>query len=156
MSASTLNENDIQAFVDAVGTFFRSLSPRSLAIQSAYLADTDRAVSLSDFTGVIRVSGRFQGRVWFSAPRPMLRRVLQYLNEPSLTDENFLDAAGEIANIFAGNARRHFGESLLISPPELISGTPDTGTTCRSRPFVIAVSWERYKASVIVDLATPG
>ena len=154
MSQQAINENDIQAFVQAIGGFFESLSQtQSLNIQTAFLAEQDQEVNISDFTGVIKVAGRFKGSIWFSAPRPMLRKVLMYLNEPALTDENFMDAAGEIANIFAGNARRHFGESLEISPPELHMGLPTMNASHRARPFVIVVSWERYKAYLIVDVA---
>lgn len=147
-----INEQEIQAFVESAGSFFETLSPDPLTIHTAYLADADSELPQADFSGCIEISGGYQGRVCFSAPRSMLRKVLTYMHEPSLTDDNFLDAAGEIANILAGNARRRFGETLEISPPQQIVGGLNLRTTGRNRPFVVVVGWERYQAAVVVDV----
>ena len=67
--------------------------------------------------------------------------------------ENLCDLVGEIANTFAGNARRDFGHQFQISVPQVVSGQVapaefPTGT----RPIVIPIDWRTYKARLVVCL----
>src|SRR5689334_6559715 len=100
---NAISEQDIRVFVDAVGGYFSQITSEQAEVRAAYLARESDRPPLHDFTGTINVSGRYRGCIRFSAPRIMLRHLLMVMNEPSLVDENLLDAAGEIANTLAGN-----------------------------------------------------
>lgn len=151
MSAA-ISEQDLKVFVEAIGNFFDQLDGVPAEVRAAFLQDRQDPLQGHDFTGVIDVGGAFSGQIVFSAPRVMLRRVLMCLQEPRLTEENFLDAAGEIANIFAGNARRHFGERLDISVPRIHAGGMSALERCSGRAFVVVIGWLGYKACLLIDL----
>lgn len=152
---ATLNENELKIFIDAVTHYFTHLTREPAEIRSSYLAggDTPRY----DYTGLITLSGRFRGCVYFSAPRLMVRELLIQLQEPDTREHNLLDAVGEVANTIAGNAQRHFGNALDISVPVTIRGTSEQiQCGARARPFAIPLRWQRYEAVVVVDIEPAG
>ena len=150
---SDISENELKVYVDAVTRYFSHITREQAAVKSAYLSDQEVTPGCGDYTGLITFSGGFRGCVYFSAPAQLVRSLLHDMEERDLSEYNFLDAVGEIANTIAGNARRHFGENLEISTPVTIVGLPDRiQTNARARPFVILLSWKRYQASVVVDL----
>src|SRR5438128_12569645 len=112
---SNLNKSDLKIFIDAVTHYFAHLTREPAAIRSSFLAEV--CMRRYDDTGLITLSGRLRGCVYFSAPRAMVRELLLQLQEPDTCEDNLLDAVGEVANTIAGNARRHFGQSLQISVP---------------------------------------
>jgi|APMI01.1.fsa_nt_gi chemotaxis protein CheX len=153
MSMSDITEQEIKVFLDAVDTYFSQITKERAAVRAAYLADGEHLPQTYDFTGLIAVSGQYRGCLYFSAPAVMLRHLLLVMEEPSHSDENFLDAVGEIANTLAGNSRKHFGETMAISVPVTMKGAPERiKSSVRARPYVIMVSWKKYNASLVVDI----
>jgi chemotaxis protein CheX len=148
---STLAESELKIFIDAVTNYFAHLTREPAEVRAAYLADT--GMPHFEYTGLITLSGNFQGCVYFSASRILVRELLVQLQEPDTCQDNLLDAVGEVANTIAGNARRHFGEGLEISVPITILGnTEQIRTSMRTRPFAIVLRWQRYEAVVVVDI----
>lgn len=148
---ANLNESELKVFIDAVTHYFQHLTSEPAEIRAAYLAKEE--MPRFDYTGLITVSGRFHGCVYFSAPRIMVRELLIRLHEPDTCEDNLLDAVGEVANTISGNARRHFGDALDISVPVTLRGATELKTATRTRPFAILLRWHRYEAAVVVDLA---
>lgn len=147
-----MSETELKVFVDAVRHYFAHTTREPASIRASYLAET--GIPYCEYTGVITLSGRFRGGVYFSAPAPMLRQLLVALHETDLGEANLLDCAGEIANTIAGNARRHFGSALAISVPVVVHGASEPiKFTVRARPFVIQLRWRIDEATVVVDLA---
>ncbi len=150
---SDIGEQDIHVFVDAVSHYFMQITSEKAEIKGAFLAQGETFPPTFDLTGMIRLSGKFRGCVYFSAPRVMLSRLLLSMRESRLSDEQLLDAVGEIANTIAGNARKYFGEMMGISVPETMSTPPKwADAAIRARPYVILIKWKQYEASVIVDI----
>lgn len=154
---SHINEEEIKVFVEAVGNYFMQIANERATVRGAYLASEAELPPTFDYTGLITISGRYRGCIYFSAPSIMVRRLLFAMQEAHHTDENLLDAVGEIANTLAGNARKHFGESMEISVPVAIAGVSERiKSTIRTRPYVIMIDWSHYKASLVVDLERIG
>jgi chemotaxis protein CheX len=152
-SMTEMSEVEFKVFIDAVTHYFSHLTGESAAIRSSFLTDA-RAVCF-EYTGSINLSGRFRGSVYFTAPGRMLRALLRAMQEPDTRDENLLDIVGEVANTIAGNARRHFGSALEISPPRQSRGmAEEIRTSVRTRPFAIVFNWRRHEAAVVIDLET--
>lgn len=148
---ANLSESELKVFVDAVTHFFSQLTKEPAKIRASYLAETH--TPRFDYTGLITLSGHFRGCVYFSAPHKLVHELLMHLMEPDLSEDNLLDAVGEVANTISGNARRHFGDALEISVPITIRGaTEQIKSAVRTRPFAISLSWQRYDAVVVVDL----
>lgn len=149
---SDLSEKDIEVFIAAISSYFKQITREAASISVAYLAkDT---FPINDFTGKIKVSADYEGALYFSAPSAMLRHLLTVMKETNQSDENLLDAVGEIANTISGNARQYFGENMVISIPEKIAGLPITfNEQSRCHAYVIIIKWKHYSASLIVDIS---
>ena len=146
-----MSETEFKVFIDAVTHYFSHQTYEPAVIRASYLADP--AALNFDYTGLITVSGRFRGCVYFTAHGRMLRELLRALHEPDVREDNLLDAVGEIANTIAGNVRRHFGEALEISVPVKIRGmASEIKSSVRARPFAILIGWQRHEAAVVIDL----
>ena len=149
---SDLNEAEIKVFTDAVRHYFAQLTREPASVRGAYLERGGEATPVYDYSGQISVSGALRGSVTLSAPRAMIRHLLVALHETDQSEENLRDTVGELANTLAGNARKHFGESMEISVPVTSSGALPGGGGARERPYVIMVNWKTYNASLVVDL----
>jgi chemotaxis protein CheX len=150
---STIDENDIQSFVEAVSSFFLQSTREKVEIRAAYLVEGGVSALTFDLTSYIMLSGDYTGRVYFSAPRAMVAHLLLNMQEPERGEERLLDAVGEIANTISGNVRKHFGETMRISVPVSQATDPDwLSTVVSPRSYVILVKWKQYRASVIVDI----
>ncbi|HYN54332.1 MAG TPA: chemotaxis protein CheX [Methylotenera sp.] len=149
---SDLSEKDIEIFIEAVGGYFKQITKEAASVGVAYLAQ--KAFPMNDFTGMIKVSADYEGTLYFSAPSAMLRHLLTVMKETDQSDENLLDAVGEIANTISGNARKYFGENMVISTPEKIADLPSTlNQQARYYAYVIIIKWKHYSASLIVDIS---
>lgn len=150
---ASLGESDLKVFINAVTHYFAHLTSEPAEIRAAYLAQGD--MPRYEYTGLITLSGKFRGSVYFSAPRRLVRELLLRLQEPDTCDANLLDAVGEVANTISGNARQHFGGSLEISVPITILGAPEQirSAAC-TRPFAILLRWKQYEAVVVVAIET--
>jgi len=80
---------------------------------------------LYDISGVIGLSGDAQGSISLSFPQDVaIRTVKKMLGDPeTISEEDMTDGIGEIANIVAGNAKKHLTKfDLSISLPNVIIG----------------------------------
>ncbi len=149
---SDLSEKDIEVFIEAIANYFKQTTHEAASIGAAYLSGN--AFPLSDFTGMIKVSADYEGALYFSAPSAMLRHLLTIMKETNQSEENLLDAVGEIANTLSGNARKYFGENMVISTPEKIVGIPtNLDQQFRRHAYVIIIKWKHYSATLIVDIS---
>lgn len=146
-----LNEADARVFVDAVTHYFNQLSGEPALIRAAYLAD--KTLPRYDYTGLISLSGQFRGSVYFSASSLMAAKLLLAMRETDIGKNNLLDIVGEVANTISGNARKHYGARLEISPPITLYGpTHEIRASARARPFAIELQWQQSAGVVLVDL----
>ncbi|MBI3560546.1 MAG: chemotaxis protein CheX [Gammaproteobacteria bacterium] len=146
-----INETELKVFIDSVTHYFSHLTQESAEVRSAYL--NNASIPQLDYTGLISITGQYRGCVYFTTTERCLRKLLRSMRESDLREENLLDAVGEIANTIAGNARRHFGNTLLISVPQTMRGAVDKiGVVVRARPYSIMLSWAGHDAVVIVDI----
>jgi len=147
-----INEAEVNVFVSAVLQYFDRTVNQAAACGTPFLA-MQEPPAISDYTGIIRIDGRRNGLVMFTAPKTMLSVMLMRMQEPDMSHENLSDLVGEIANTLSGNARRDFGHQFNISVPSVISGRdvapefPDG-----ARPIVIPIDWRNYHAKLVVCL----
>jgi len=143
---------EVAVFVDGVLHYFDSTVQQTAQCGTPHLALGERP-EMSDYTGVIRVSGRRAGLVAFTAPKNMLSVMLMRMQETDMSHENLCDLVGEIANTLSGNARRDFGQQFQISVPEVLTGRADPlSFPPAARPIVIPIDWRNYHARLIVCL----
>lgn len=153
MNYRGLNPQDIRVFSEAISTFFERMTRRPARVRTAYVLDDPDSIVWNDFNGAIQVSGGFRGTVSFSAPRGLLQEVLAAMGEQERSVANFLDVAGEIANILSGRARQHFGESLDIAPPiSCERNAIEVRGTAAGPAYAIPHTWGNYEAHLVVHL----
>jgi chemotaxis protein CheX len=147
-----LEERDIRAFVYGTTRYFEVAAQQAATVGSPYLV-TQGLPEIHDYTGMIAISGRRNGVVYFSAPRGMLTVMLMKMNESNVSHENLCDLVGEVANTISGNVRREFGKDFAISAPTVVTGT--TGPIelpAGCRPVVIPINWRSHAAKLVVCL----
>ena len=147
-----LEEQDIRAFVFGTTHYFEVAAQQPATVGSPFLV-TQGSPETHDYTGVIAVSGRRNGIVYFSAPRGMLTVLLMKMNESNVTHDNLRDLVGEVANTISGNVRRDFGKDFVISVPTVVSGQPQSiELPADCRPVVIPINWRSHAAKLVVCL----
>lgn len=154
MSGRSLRATDIRVFSEAVRDFFATLTSERAEVRSAYVLESDEAILWNDFNGLIKVDGGFNGCIAFSAPRGLLTHVLLRMGDQEFSEASHRDVVGEIANILSGSARKHFGESLRISPPTTLPGRGGViPKRADSTVYAIPLLWNGYEADLVVNLA---
>ncbi len=145
-------ERDLASFVRCLEHYFSAVFDQPPKIGTPYLIDT-RAKIGKDYTGIIGISGRRSGMIYFTAPRGLLSVLLMAHGETEITDENMSDLVGEVANTLSGNARRDFGQEFHISVPRVVTGEPDPAQRPASaRSFVIPIHIRNHEAQLVVAL----
>ena len=146
-----LDEREVASFVSGTVQYFEVAAGQPASVGSPYLV-TQGAPDINEYTGVIAVSGRRQGLVYFTAPRGMLVVMLMKMQENNVAHENLCDLVGEVANTIAGNVRRDFGREFGISPPTVVSDGKGVSLPAGCHPIVIPINWRSHTAKVVVCL----
>src|SRR2546423_15298635 len=146
-----LNEQELKTFVQGTTNFFEITAQQPASIGSPYLMEG--SPSVHEYTGVINISGKREGVVYFTAPKAMLTVLLMKMQENDFSHETMKDLVGEVANTISGNARRDFGRALVISVPSVLTGErPEIPRRPGIRSFVIPINWRSHSAKLVVSL----
>lgn len=147
-----MNEEFINIFVSNMMKYLSHIPNVDAEVGAPYLIDGNTSISY-DITGIIGISGKRKGSVYFTAPRIFMSHLLMVQGVNDLSNENLMDLAGEIANTIAGNARSDFGEKFHISVPVVVEGEPqDVHLTDDVRSFAIPITWRTYTPLLVVSL----
>ena len=147
-----LYEQELKTFVEGTTNFFEIAAQQPATIGSPYLMEGPPAVH--EYTGVINISGKREGVVYFTAPKAMLTVLLMKMQEHDFSHETMLDLVGEVANTISGNARRDFGRDFVISVPSVLTGEkrPEIPVKPGMRSFIIPINWRSHSAKLVVSL----
>ena len=147
-----MNENDLNVFIDGATNYFKQMSDRPAVVETPYLEENGAAVS-HEFTGIIGISGKKKGCVYFTAPVSLLKHLLLTIGELDTSQDALSDLVGEVANTIAGNARSYFGSEFMISVPIVVQGkTEGIKLPTDSRAYVIPMTWRKHEAAIVVSL----
>ncbi len=147
-----MEEKDLQVFIDGTVHYFNQMSNESAIVRTPYLL-RDLEKICYDYTGIIGISGRRKGCVYFTAPNIMLTHLLTSMGEPNISEENCCDIVGEVANTISGNARKSFGRDFMISVPIVIKGEPEKIKFPKDiLSFVIPMNWRQGEAALVISL----
>jgi chemotaxis protein CheX len=145
-------ETEVGVFVGGVLHYFGTTVQQAAQCGTPHLALGERP-EISDYTGVVQITGKRVGLVAFTAPKSMLSVMLMRMQETDMSHENLCDLVGEITNTLSGNARRDFGQQFQISVPSVIAGRDGKlDYPQASRPIIIPIEWRNYHARLIVCL----
>lgn len=145
-------EKRFQVFIDSVARYFAALNDDDIVIDTPFLQENHVPV-LSDYTGVIGITGNNKGLVYFTAPTDLLHQILHTMKEDDQSEANLVDLVGEVANTIAGNARTEFGDEFNISVPLVFKGSPENVILPKDKhSFIIPISWKNNKAAIVICL----
>ena len=147
-----MQEQHLQVFIDGAVHYFKQAKASDVNVGTPYLADT-KSPAAFDCTGIIGITGPFEGCVYFTAPSALLRHILLSLGEVDNGPEYMRDLVGEIANTISGNARAEFGSEFMISVPVMVDGAPESIYLPKDvRSYVIPIYWKAYSAAIVICL----
>ena len=147
-----MNENDLKVFIKGAINYFSQMSDSPAIIQTPYLEETNVAIT-HEFTGIIGISGKKKGCVYFTAPNSLLKHLLLGIGEVNTSMDALSDLVGEVANTISGNARSYFGTEFMISVPVVVTGkTKKIKLPTNIRSYVIPVNWRDYEAAIVISL----
>jgi len=145
-------EKEVKIFIEGLKNYFETMSGDETVVGTPYLVVPQKAPA-SDLMGIISVSGLRRGKVYFSAPRAMLRHILLSLGEQQVDMELIEDIVGEVANTISGNVRASFGSQFVISIPSIREGCPSNIDYPQSvNAFAVPLRWKSYTAYLVVCL----
>jgi chemotaxis protein CheX len=145
-----LHTTELKLFVDSVRHYFKVVTRQEPQITSAFLGTGE--IDGYDLNGIVTFSGAYNGHVIVSMPPQLVRELLVLQGETDLSENNLLDAVGEIANTLGGNARKALGSGLQISVPVKLLGSSGVKARVRKHPCIITLRWNRQPAMVCVDM----
>ncbi len=146
-----MTDEEIKVFIDGALHYFERTTGAPAAVDAPFLKG-DESVAL-EYTGVIGISGRHRGAVYFTSASEPLIGLLRTFGETDLGTATQADLVGEIANTIAGNARKFFGSEFLISVPIVLRGQLDEITLPRHmKTVVIPIQWRNFRSYLLVSL----
>lgn len=167
-----MQAEEIKIFLTGTARYFENYLSEPCVVDPPYLKDKE--TTILEYTGMIGVTGKERGAVYFTANQDMLYDMLKTMVPKDMEDletmaakaatlelrkkeledsidEACLDIVGEIANTIAGNSREQFGESFNISVPLRMKVTPDQIQFPKnSTTFVIPLRWRAHRAFLFV------
>ncbi len=144
--------NDIKPFVECLENYFTKRSLNDPVVETPYLTDSVNDV-LFDYTGVISISGAYQGNIYFTAPKPFLEKLIEAHGQSDFSDSLTRDMVGEVTNTLSGNSRKELGSDFVISVPSILDGGVeelDVVDGCHS--YVVPIEWCDSKAAMVVSV----
>lgn len=149
-----MEAHQLKLFQDITLQYFAKLAPgEPPALEEPFLQFGELAGQ--DYTSLVEIRGEYDGCLFLSAPRPMLRELLAVNGEPEISESTLRDMCRELSNVLSGNASQAFGGNWEISVPF----TLDRGELARHplppSAFVMPFSWRGARSLLVVALAPP-
>jgi chemotaxis protein CheX len=146
------SEAQVGGFVNSVMHYFESAVQQPAACGIPHLA-LRHSPDLFDYTGIITISGRTDGVVFFTAPKSMLCVMLMCMRDTDLSHDHLCELVGEIASTLSGDAQRNFRYQFSIATRSVLHDRKAPVLyPPNSRPIVIPIAWRSYQARLVVCL----
>ncbi|MDG5813480.1 chemotaxis protein CheX [Chitinispirillales bacterium ANBcel5] len=133
-----MNVSYINPFImSTIETFKKMLNSD---IEPGKVALKNSTVYSYDISGIIGLSGEAQGSICLSFPKIVALKVITALLgvEVKIIGEEVTDGIGELANIVAGNAKKHLTQyDLSISLPKVVIGKDHKVASQRGVPTLM-------------------
>ncbi len=147
-----MNVKDVQVFIDCTLEYFKKVTGTEAVMGVPYMK-TEK-LELIDYTGLIGITGKQKGGVYFSTSTAMIQAVTGIvLGQEETAEEDLYAMIGEIANTISGNVRTVFGPNFMISVPVVVKGRPETFKFQLKPPtFVIPFTWQGHDSLLVVGV----
>jgi len=149
-----MNEKDLNVFIEGIQNYYAQISDSPAVVQTPYLLENSNTLAY-EYTGIIGISGKNKGCVYFTAPEKLLKQTLLVIKETDTSHDNICDLVGEIANTVAGNARGYFGSEFMISVPIVITRQKGEIKLPKDvRSFIVPITWRSHESAIVISIDT--
>lgn len=146
-------EAKVGVFVSSVMRYFDTTVQQAAECGIPHLA-LRRSPELSDYTGIVRISGQSEGAVLFTAPRSMLAVMLMRMRQTDLSEDQLRGLVGKIVHTLSEDAQRNFRHRHTVSVQPVVHGRDaPMPYPPEARPIVVPIAWRSYQAQLVVCLA---
>ncbi len=127
----------VAAFVDSTENILSIMANVECRIGTPYFKTSKQPTY--DVSGIVGFSGDVAGSVVVSFNEDTAIVVVEAFAGEKLDvkSEDFADAIGELCNMIAGNAKKHFGLNAYISIPSVIVGSGHTVARLKDTPCIV-------------------
>ncbi|MBX3376602.1 MAG: chemotaxis protein CheX [Phycisphaeraceae bacterium] len=121
-TSNAITPDLIIPFMNAVTQVFQKMVGVPATVQKPYLKT--QTASTYDVCGIIGLSGQVAGSVVVSFAEAAAVNLVESFSGTrfKVSDPDFADAIGELANMIAGGAKQHLGGVASISTPSVVIG----------------------------------
>lgn len=145
-------EKEIEVFIECIENYFSKRSDEKIIIEAPFLTKSLKK-TLSDYTGIISISGAYKGNIYFTAPQDFVKRLIVAHGQDDFSDDLMQDTVGEVTNTLSGNARRDLGSDFVISVPNVMYGKLQPIELTRgARSYVVPLTWHNCHAAMVVSV----
>jgi len=147
-----MTENELKSFIDVVINYFKELTNIEADMGIPFVKNQENLIL--DHTGLIGISGTKKGGIYITAEKKLLEELSKIIiGATEVSEDDIVDMVGEMANTIAGNVKKYFGNTFMISVPIIIKGSPDDILMKLKPPvFIIPINWNGYKSYLGVGL----
>lgn len=150
-----MEAHQLKLFQDITLQYFAKLAPgEPPAMEEPFLQFGELAGQ--DFTSLVEIRGEYDGCLFLSAPRPMLRELLAVNGEPEISEATLRDMCRELSNVLSGNASQAFGGNWDISVPFTLDHHELARHPLPPSAFVMPFQWRGARSLLVVALEPPG
>jgi Chemotaxis phosphatase CheX len=139
-------------FRDITLEYFAKLAPDESppALEEAFIQFA--APVLLDYASVVGISGEYEGCLYLTTTRPLLRRLLELQGEGEISERTIEDMCRELSNVLSGNATRAFGAQWKISVPRTLRREDFAALLLPPSTFTIPIRWASNEAFLVIGL----
>ncbi len=149
-----MQAQQLKLFQDITLQYFAKLAPgEPPAMEEPFLQFGELAGR--DFTSLVAIHSEYDGYLYLSAPRPMLRELLAVNGEPEVGEATLRDMCRELSNVLSGNASQAFGGNWEISVPFTLDHEELARHPLPPSAFVMPFQWRGARSLLVVALAPP-
>jgi chemotaxis protein CheX len=147
-----MKDGNLEVFIDGLTNYFDKTTGTEAKVSTPFLIQ-DVNKYLSDYTGIIGISGNYKGSVFFTAPKRMIIKLISEIGLMTTRDDKLMDLVGEVSNTIAGNARSVFGDQFMLTTPIVLQGKSEQlRVSSVASIYVIPVVWKGMNAHLIINL----
>ncbi|MEQ9366310.1 MAG: chemotaxis protein CheX [Leptospirales bacterium] len=139
--------------VDLILKYFQRTSGEAAEAGAPFEQSANEPLLL-EFTGVVGVSGKRNGCIYYTCPAGLLDELTaKILGGAVPAGEAAHEMVGEIANVIGGNAQQFLGGGFVISAPIMLQGEPKNIRLPIYEPgYVIPIHWKSHRSYAVFGL----
>jgi chemotaxis protein CheX len=151
-----MEAHQLKLFQEITLQYFAKLAPgEPPTLEEPFLRFGDPAGEAQDYTSLVAICGEYDGCLYLSAPRAMLRELLAVNGEPEVSEPTLRDMCRELSNVLSGNASQAFGGNWEISVPHTLGAEELRTYPLPPSAFVMPFRWRGARSLLVVALAPP-